>query len=527
MKKNRYNILIFSALFSFLLFTTTCKKDELVPLSKFQITAFLSQTTGASAKLNCEYSYIGKLQNATLYYSTDSSVNNPTTSSCTLINNNLQNSLGGLTPLTTYYCYYIVDNGIDKHKTSIYKLKTSNYTQASITTNAAVNVLGNHATLSGSITSVGELPVTERGFCYSSTNATPTISNEHVTSGSGTGNFQKTIYNLNVSTTYYVRAYAKNSNGDIVYGNRVNFTTTNGKPIVSTSSASYSSTTTVTCGGNVTSNGGYAVTARGVCWSTSGTPTIDNSHTEDGSGSGSFTSTITGLNSNQTYYIRAYAQNAKGTSYGAVVTLGSYCPASVTDYDGNAYTTVQIGTQCWMKQNLKTTHYQSGTYILFYSQTADWSYLTTPARCYPNGESSNYGSYGYLYNWYAVNGGNLCPSGWHVPTDQDFTTLENYLGTNAGGAMKATGYTYWSSPNTGATNSSGFLGYGAGYRTEYGTYYNWHEYGIFWTTGSYDTYYAIDRCLLHDGAYLSRFGTSSYNYSLHKSSGASVRCLKD
>lgn len=526
-----YNLLTIFVLFSLLMVMDTCTKDELVPIDKFNIIKNEYTATGKIVNLNCHYSYPGVIQKAVIHYSKDSLLTNDLKSAqCSVENNQyLKVNIDNLQALTTYYGYYEVDNGIENHKTETFVFKTKNYTPTTVTTNAATNVSFNKATLHGVVSADGELSIVERGFCISKTNYNPTISDTHYTSGNTAGSFSFTVGSLSTNTTYHYCAYAKNSNNEYIYGNVLHFTTTDGKPTVVTVSATATSSTTVTGVGNITNNGGSAVTARGFCWSTNSNPTINNSHTSDGTGNGSFNSSITGLSANTTYYMRAYAQNANGVSYGEVVSVYTItCPSTVTDYDGNSYSTVLIGTQCWMKQNLKTTHYQTGGYISLITDASSWSSLTSAARCYPNGVSSNLSSYGYLYNWYAVNGGNLCPSGWHVPTDQDFTTLKNYLGTNAGGAMKYPGIVYWSSPNTGATNSSGFSAYGAGYRVaSNGSFNNWHEYAIYWTSNSYNAEYAIDRGLSYDDGNLLFLGTSTYNYSLDKRSGASVRCLKN
>ncbi|MCQ2271730.1 MAG: fibrobacter succinogenes major paralogous domain-containing protein [Bacteroidales bacterium] len=523
-----YNILTIFVLFSLLMVMDTCTKDEIVPIDKFNIIKTEYTATGKTVNINCKYYYPGIIQRAVIHYSKDSLLTNDLKSAqCTVEDNQyLKVNIDNLQALTTYYGYYEVDNGIEKHKTETIVFKTKNYTPTTVTTNAATNISFNKATLHGVISDDGELSIVERGFCLSKTYSNPTISDTHYAVGSGTGSFSKTATELNTNTTYHYRAYAKNSNNEYIYGNICHFTTTDGKPTVTTVSANATSSSMVTGVGNVTNNGGSTVTARGFCWSTNSNPTINNSHTTDGTGTGTFNSYISGLSANTTYYMRAYAQNANGVSYGEVVsvyTTTSTCPSTVTDYDGNSYSTVLIGTQCWMKQNLKTTHYQTGGYISLITDASSWSSLTSAARCYPNGGSSNFSSYGYLYNWYAVNGGNLCPSGWHVPTDQDFTTLENYLGTNAGGAMKYPGTVYWSSPNTGATNSSGFSAYGAGYRNMGGTYNSWHESGMFWssTLFSYNDFYALAITLSYNDSYID----DGLAYS--KCSGASVRCLKN
>lgn len=137
----------------------------------------------------------------------------------------------------------------------------------------------------------------------------------------------------------------------------------------------------------------------------------------------------------------------------------SDCPPTVTDYDGNVYQTVLIGDQCWMMENLKVTHYRNGDPIPHVTDGVTWGNLTSGAYCNYNNDEGNVATYGRLYNWYAVDDSrNIAPAGWHVPSDAEWQTLVDYLGGDAvaGGKMKEAGTTHWASPNTGATNESGF-----------------------------------------------------------------------
>lgn len=183
-----------------------------------------------------------------------------------------------------------------------------------IETNSMADITANSAKCNCIIPIGGALPVTARGVCWSTSQA-PTINDSHTEDGSGIGAFTSSIAGLTVNTTYYLRAYATNSNGTY-YGEEKSFQTQNGIAVVATNDISNITTTSATCGGNVTSDGGLPVTARGVCWSTSKNPTIENSHTTDGSGTGTFSSSITGLTKSTTYYVRVYATNSNGTFYG-------------------------------------------------------------------------------------------------------------------------------------------------------------------------------------------------------------------
>ena len=188
-----------------------------------------------------------------------------------------------------------------------------------LTTKTPTLITESTATVGGFVSSDGGTSVTERGICYS-VNANPTIADLAVNQGSGVGNFQCVITGLSPNSNYYIRAYALNSSG-VGYGNQEAFTTLKivGAPSVTTLPVSNISNTTAICGGNVVSAGTATVTTRGVCWSTSQLPVASGMHTSDSSGTGSYTSQITGLTSNTSYYLRAYAINSIGTSYGSQI----------------------------------------------------------------------------------------------------------------------------------------------------------------------------------------------------------------
>ncbi|MBI5186442.1 MAG: chitobiase/beta-hexosaminidase C-terminal domain-containing protein [Nitrospinae bacterium] len=195
---------------------------------------------------------------------------------------------------------------------------------------------------------------------------------------------------------------------------------------------------------------------------------------------------------------------------------------TVTDIDGNVYNTVTIGAQTWMKENLKVTKYRDGTAIP--TTTADISAETSPKYQWAyNATESNASIYGRLYTWHAATDSRgLCPAGWHLPTDSEWTTLENYLGGSsvAGGKMKEAGTTHWASPNTGADNSSGFTALPGGYRHRNGTFSNVGYYGFLWSATGYSSAGAWRRDLYYgDGIVYRSSGTMSF--------GSSVRCAKD
>lgn len=201
---------------------------------------------------------------------------------------------------------------------------------------------------------------------------------------------------------------------------------------------------------------------------------------------------------------------------------GNITYGSMTDIDGNTYKTVTIGTQTWMAENLKVTKYNDGTSIPNVTDATAWSELTTGALCDYKNTPSNSETYGKLYNWYAVNTGKLCPTGWHLPSDAEWTELTDYLGgtSDAGGKLKETGTTHWNSPNTGATNETGFTALPGGYRYSDGTF-NYIGYGGYWWSATEDN--ATDARYRNVGYNTSNV-TSYYNF---KEVGFSVRCVRD
>jgi uncharacterized protein (TIGR02145 family) len=305
-------------------------------------------------------------------------------------------------------------------------------------------------------------------------------------------------------------------------------------PTISTASVASISTFAASCGGNITNDGGSAVTARGVCWSTSPDPTIAlSTKTSDGTGSGSFSSSLTGLAPNTLYYVRAYATNSAGTAYGNQVSFTSSNSlftngGGVTDIDGNFYNSIIINGQEWMKENLKVSKYRNGNPIPTNLSNSSWQNTTSGAYAIYNNDAANNTTYGKLYNWYAVaDPRGLCPAGWHVPSDAEWTTLETFLGGVgvAGGKMKSTGTIQagtglWYSPNQDATNSSGFTALPGGYGIFDGTFGAIGSFGYWWSSTEYSSTNAWDRNLFYDDGYSSRGND-------YKQSGFSVRCLRD
>ncbi len=198
---------------------------------------------------------------------------------------------------------------------------------------------------------------------------------------------------------------------------------------------------------------------------------------------------------------------------------------TVSDIDGNVYQTVTICNQIWTKTNLNVSKYRNGDVIPQVQDATQWGSLTTGAWCYYNNDPANGAIYGKLYNWHAVNDPRgLAPSGYHIPTDTEWTSLINCLGGEvvAGGKMKKAGTGLWQTPNTGATNESGFTGLPGSYRSSLGSFYSLSLsfLGFWWSSSEKNTIHSWYQALVYNNAFATRD-------NFPKGAGFSVRCLKD
>lgn len=431
---------------------------------------------------------------------------------------NFISALNGLSSNTTYWVRAYATNAVTTSYSSNQESFRTKDGAPVLTTNTVSNIMAATAACGGSITDDGGSAVTERGVCWG-TNPLPNTAGSHVSSGSGSGSFSASLSGLLPGTTYYVRAYA--TNGIMTtYGNERSFISRNGIPVLTTTAVSNVKASTVSTGGNITDDGGSPVTTRGVCWSTNPGPTVAGSRTTDGTGAGIFSSAPSGFQHYTKYYLRAYATNAYTTSYGEQREFTTL----VGDVDGNSYNPVVIGTQTWLKENLRTTKYNDGTAIPYVTDNSSWAGLTSPAYSWYDNDTGYKGVYGALYNYFTVKTGKLCPTGWHVPTHAEWTILEDYAGGYmvAGGKIKETGTVHWYAPNTDAADIYGFTALPGGWRDgTNGGSVNVTVIGNWWTSSVYSADDPYWRSLYYDrgSVFIGVGGNPSF--------GLSVRCIKD
>jgi uncharacterized protein (TIGR02145 family) len=434
---------------------------------------------------------------------------------------NVTINITGLTPGTTYY----------------FRIKATNIIGTSLSTNLSFKTLGN-------VPSVTTLPVsdpaqnsvmlsalvnpnyltTQVSFEWGTTSGYGNMLTalQNSLTGSNNTNILLTLSGLQKGTIYHYRVKAVNSLGTS-YGMDVQFTTLS-EPVLNTLYISTGISSAV-CGGNITNDFGTDITDKGICWGQYPGPLVFQNNKIVYTGTEKkFNLNINGLDPNSTYYVRAYATNKIGTSYGEEMIIKTYT-GTISDNEGNTYLTVTINNQVWMAENLKSKKFLNGDPIG--TTTDDLHNVFNPEYqwAYDNNEN-NVSTYGRLYTWFAVKDSRkICPTGWHVPAFSEVYAMSTSLGGYLvnGGLLKEAGINHWESPNNGATNSTGFTGLPGGYRSDYGTFLIWKQFGGWWTSTedpSYPDYaYSIS---LHGSSYVSGIGSSST-----KKYGLSVRCMKD
>jgi uncharacterized protein (TIGR02145 family) len=308
-------------------------------------------------------------------------------------------------------------------------------------------------------------------------------------------------------------------------------------PVLTTVNVDGITAFTANCSVKIINDGGAIVTSHGVCWSTNEYPTITDDLTTElhEPVEGVFISYMYGLNATTIYYVRAYATNSAGTGYSEQIQFITLVDKTgqtgiVNDIEGNTYTTIGIGSQIWMAENLKTTRYNDGTAIPNITIDATWAALTSGAYCDYDNNIANSEIYGRLYNWYVAASDNpkkVCPVGWHVPDWAELSILPNiHEGYSVtGGKLKEIGTIHWNRPNTVATNETGFTALPGGHRDYSGTFNSIGNYGFWWSSTDYhQPTYGLSAWSIN----LSfNNGDLNAGYSNSRREGFSIRCLKD
>lgn len=479
--------------------------------------------------------------------------------------NSFSATITGLSPSTTYQVSAFADNGQGVELGNVISFTTSSCIPI-VNTLEPTAIISNTATLQGHIYNecVTAMPITSCGFCMD-TIANPSVGgNQQVYStefNQADGDIYYLASNLLTGVTYHVRCYAINANG-VHYGDDRTFVIEDdcNLPQVNTLNVANIGTYSATARFTVFFDDGCEITQCGVCWGTQPSLSIDSDTSISMTGSiGENTLNINGLEPESVYYVRAFATNSAGTTYGQILAFrtdaetGASC-GTLMDADSNVYHTVQLGDQCWMKENLRTTHYADGTEIPLGTAAS-----TTDAYCYyPTGNFDdnvnfrNVPLYGYLYNWPAVMHGastsssnpsgvqGICPTGWHVPSNAEWTQLVNYLssdgfqcGSNPTNVSKSlASVNGWNSSTTvcsagndpSMNNASGFTVVAGGYNIGSSICSPPGEMAYFWT------------CTSRSGPVLNNF---VYQYSINYNSAEfnsgngmknwelSVRCVKN
>ncbi len=299
-------------------------------------------------------------------------------------------------------------------------------------------------------------------------------------------------------------------------------------PVLSTISVTYVGLTSAYFTGELTT-ALEEVEIEGFCWSTHENPTTADNKLSGPAQYAGYSIIVSGLTSNTTYYVRAFATRDGATGYGNQIVFKTLTDhngetGTVTDNDGNTYPTVGIGGQIWMAKNLTTSKFSDGTSIPLVTDNVGWNGLVTPASCYYNYDEGNREVYGMLYNGYTIdsiaNGGkSICPPGWHIPTSEDFYELGYYLGDmERANKLKESGTVHWLESNSG-TNETGFTAVPGGECIPSGYFDSMGTDCVFWSSSRYMSNSSLCVFVIS--------GNSASNGGNDKSWGFSIRCIKD
>ncbi|MCX6302163.1 MAG: fibrobacter succinogenes major paralogous domain-containing protein [Bacteroidia bacterium] len=452
-----------------------------------------------------------------------------------IVESSFTSNMTGLNEGTTYYVRAYAINSVGAGYGMELAFSTLGHVP-SASTESVTNLTATSATLNGTVNAnYISTDVTFEYFdnygCAPSTGILVYATQSPLT-GSTTANVSANITGLTARYTYYYYTKAYNILGTSI-GNMVSFTTLGQVPEATTIPATSITSVSAQLNGSVNPN--YLSTVVTFEYGTTtnyGNTIISTQSPVTGNSNTNISANISDLTECTTYHYRVKAENSLGTTYGNDMSFGTF--GNVTDIEGNIYKTIAIGTQVWMAENLKATRYNNGDLI----GTTTPSTLNISDEIKPkyqwayDGNESNVTVYGRLYTWYAVTDSrNVCPSGWHVPTDTEWTTMTTYLGGESeggasidnsvtGGKMKETGTTHWQSPNTAATNESGFTALPGGYRTGDVPFHSIGADGLWWSSTECDINSAYTRSMNYSVGNV----VSYYNF---KKMGGSVRCLRD
>ncbi len=409
-------------------------------------------------------------------------------------------------------------------KVSVFKGQTTNL-QFILTKRAPEISMGtiseitySSAKLTGRLEELGSETIIDYGHCWN-TEPDPTIENNKTSKGIATftGEFSSNVIDLQANTTYYVRAYATTSTGTY-YSEELNFTTSAGATTISILDPANIDYQEITANGYISDLGAETPSQYGFIWAeTNSELTTTNNEglieLTDASDTGKFSVEISGLKAATRYYIRAYAVNSYGTAYSDIIEFST--KSTFTDIrDGRTYDVVQIGEQIWLKENLA---YLTAEIL----GTGAWVYDYVGNSVSDAKQTTNYNTYGVLYDWQTAM--EVCPEGWHIPTDEEWITLTNFLGgeTVAGGKLKEAGTAHWQEPNTGATNETDFTALPAGIYFVLSDDFNYLLQGAYFWTSSY---YDADKVWVRNLGFNNSKILRAYDNKIY---ARSVRCIKD
>ena len=538
-KKNK-SILVLLTICALMIFTPSCEKDEEKKQLPTLTTNDVSEITGNSAICGGVITDDGGASvtaRGVCWSTSENPTINDNKTSDGAGGGSFTSNISNLTPNTNYFIRAYATNSVGTSYGMAMSFTTLTESPIVVTSEIS-DITSISATGGGEVISDGGANVTTRGVCWS-TSQEPTIEDNKTIDGNGTGSFVSILSELLPNTTYYIRAYATNA---LVtsYGEELVFTTITEIPTVVTSDVVDITSTTAIGGGNVVSDGGSTVTARGVVWAKHDYPTLSDDFTNDGAGTGSFNSSLTNLENNVNYYIRAYATNSNGTSYGDLKTFTTLEQQTVTFiYNGQevTYGVVEFNGRQWLDRNLGAQRVANSINDeLSYGDLFQWgreddghqarnSQTTTVlgvANTQPNhsmfilspsspndwNENNN-----WLTRWTDEDGNKTeydpCPLGWRVPTFQEFISVFEIF-QNQQGAFESE----LKLPSGGARNPyNGNIG-GGGKNSLNGFY--WSS-----TPVNGETY---------NGGSDIAFGASSYNIepmNTEIAAGMSVRCIKE